>query len=61
LIAGPSTCSATDLQDEQAAVMDRLVWQPQPAHLLNSVQIKQVRSIEEAGHCMELYHYICVP
>ncbi len=35
--------SATDLQDEQAAVMDRLIWQPQPADLLSSVQIKQVR------------------
>ena len=38
-----STCNATDLQDEQAAVMDRLIWQPQPADLLSSVQIKQVR------------------
>ncbi len=34
--------SAIDLQDEQAAVMDRLIWQPQPVDLLSSVQIKQV-------------------
>ncbi|DBA88888.1 hypothetical protein WJX79_001006 [Trebouxia sp. C0005] len=29
-------------QDEQAAVMGRLIWQPQPADLLSPVQIKQV-------------------
>ena len=30
------------LQDEQAAVMERLVWEPRPAELLSTVHFKQV-------------------
>ena len=29
-------------QDDQAAVMDRLVWEPHPAELLSGHNIKQV-------------------
>ena len=35
-------------QDEQAAVMDRLVWEPKPADLLNSMQVKQVSLFRHA-------------
>ena len=30
------------LQDEQAAVMERLVWEPRPAELLSTVHFRQV-------------------
>ena len=42
------------MQDEQAAVMDRLVCEPKAAELLSSIHIKQVSSgsaERSANHC----------
>lgn len=38
-------------QDEQGAVMDRLVWEPQPAELLSDTHIKQVTHCELHACC----------
>ena len=43
-------CADSEVQDEQAAVMDRLVWEPQLVDSLGSVHLKQVCYGKQAPH-----------
>ena len=42
--------AGSEVQDEQAAVMDRLVWEPQLVDSLGSVHLKQVCYGKQAPH-----------